>query len=75
MNIAIKTAHTNIIKETNGIFCNSTRRNLGQDPDGHCGRVRNTVMNPQWQPMTDEDWEWVNYGRLPKPVDTPAQKQ
>ncbi len=32
-------------------------------------------MNPQWQPMTDEDWEWVNYGRLPKLVDTPAQKQ
>ena len=24
----------------------------------------------QWQPMTDEDWEWVNYGTLPKPVDT-----
>ena len=27
----------------------------------------------QWQPMTDEDWEWVNYGtlpsKLPKPVD------
>lgn len=23
----------------------------------------------QWQPMTDEDWEWVNYGTLPKPVD------
>ena len=20
--------------------------------------------------MTDEDWEWVNYGTLPKPVDT-----
>lgn len=19
-----------------------------------------------WQPMTDEDWEWVNYGTLPK---------
>lgn len=19
-----------------------------------------------WQPMTDEDWEWVNYGRLPQ---------
>jgi hypothetical protein len=18
-----------------------------------------------WQPMTDEDWEWVNYGKLP----------
>jgi hypothetical protein len=28
----------------------------------------------QWQPMTDEDWEWVNHGKLPqnpKPVDTP----
>jgi hypothetical protein len=27
----------------------------------------------QWQPMTDEDWEWVNHGtlpaKLPKPVD------
>ena len=23
----------------------------------------------QWQPMTDEDWEWVNYGTLPKLVD------
>ena len=23
----------------------------------------------QWQPMTDEDWEWVNHGTLPKPVD------
>ena len=26
-----------------------------------------------WLPMTDEDWEWVNYGKLPnqpKPVDT-----
>jgi hypothetical protein len=22
-----------------------------------------------WQPMTDEDWEWVNYGRIPKSVD------
>jgi hypothetical protein len=22
-----------------------------------------------WQPMTDEDWEWVNHGTLPKPVD------
>jgi hypothetical protein len=31
----------------------------------------------QWQPMTDEDWEWVNYGKLPakspKPVDTPVK--
>ena len=26
-----------------------------------------------WTPMTDEDWDWVNYGRLPKPVDTPAK--
>ena len=25
-----------------------------------------------WQPMTDEDWEWVNYGTLPKPVDIPV---
>ena len=23
----------------------------------------------QWQPMTDEDWEWVNYGTLPKSFD------
>lgn len=23
----------------------------------------------QWQPMTDEDWEWVNYGKLPKPIE------
>ena len=23
----------------------------------------------QWQPMTDEDWEWVNYGKLPKSVE------
>jgi len=22
--------------------------------------------------MTDEDWEWVNYGTLPKPVDIPV---
>jgi hypothetical protein len=21
---------------------------------------------PMWLPMTDEDWEWVNYGRLPQ---------
>ena len=31
----------------------------------------------QWQPMTDEDWEWVNYGKLPvklpKPVDIPVK--
>jgi hypothetical protein len=27
----------------------------------------------QWQPMTDEDWEWVNYGKLPKPVDKPVK--
>ena len=35
----------------------------------------------QWQPMTDEDWEWVNYGKLPaklpaklpKQVDTPVK--
>jgi hypothetical protein len=27
----------------------------------------------QWQPMTDEDWEWVNYGTLPKPVDIPVK--
>ena len=27
----------------------------------------------QWQPMTDEDWEWVNSGKLPKPVDTPVK--
>jgi hypothetical protein len=27
----------------------------------------------QWQPMTDEDWEWVNHGKLPKPVDTPVK--
>jgi hypothetical protein len=25
-----------------------------------------TSMN-QWIPMTDEDWEWVNYGKLPTP--------
>jgi hypothetical protein len=23
--------------------------------------------------MTDEDWEWVNYGTLPKPIDTPIK--
>jgi hypothetical protein len=23
--------------------------------------------------MTDEDWEWVNYGTLPKPVDIPVK--
>jgi len=22
----------------------------------------------QWQPMTDEDWEWVNHGTLPNPL-------
>jgi hypothetical protein len=27
----------------------------------------------QWQPMTAEDWEWVNCGKLPKPVDTPVK--
>ena len=27
----------------------------------------------QWQPMTDEDWEWVNHGTLPKPVDKQAK--
>ena len=27
----------------------------------------------QWQPMTDEDWEWVNHGTLPKPVDIPVK--
>jgi hypothetical protein len=31
----------------------------------------------QWQPMTDEDWEWVNHGtlptKLPKPVDIPVK--
>ena len=29
----------------------------------------------QWQPMTDEDWEWVNHGTLPKPVDIPVKTQ
>jgi len=23
--------------------------------------------------MTDEDWEWVNHGTLPKPVDIPVK--
>ena len=27
----------------------------------------------QWQPMTNEDWEWVNHGKLPKPVDKPSK--
>jgi len=27
----------------------------------------------QWQPMTDEDWEWVNYGTLPKSIDIPIK--
>ena len=29
----------------------------------------------QWQPMTDEDWEWVNFGKLPKPVDNKPKPQ
>ena len=31
----------------------------------------------QWQPMTDEDWEWVNYGTLPKskPINTPVKSE
>lgn len=29
----------------------------------------------QWQPMTDEDWEWVNYGTLPTPVDIPVESE
>jgi hypothetical protein len=24
------------------------------------------VDTTNWLPMTDEDWEWVNYGKLPK---------
>ena len=37
-----------------------------QEPAEHkeCGINMNN--NPTWQPMTDEDWEWVNYGRLPQ---------
>jgi hypothetical protein len=27
----------------------------------------------QWQPMTDDDWEWVNYGTLPKSVDNQSK--
>ncbi len=33
-----------------------------------------TRSKTNWQPMTDEDWEWVNHGKLPnqpKPVDIP----
>jgi hypothetical protein len=27
----------------------------------------------QWQPMTDEYWEWVNHGTLPKPLEAPIK--
>jgi len=32
------------------------------------------MLTNNWQPMTDEDWDWVNHGKLPnhpKPVDIP----
>ncbi len=29
-----------------------------------CGTKMNN--KPMWLPMTDEDWDWVNYGRLPQ---------
>jgi hypothetical protein len=25
-----------------------------------------TMDTTNWLPMTDEDWDWVNYGKLPK---------
>jgi hypothetical protein len=28
----------------------------------------------QWQPMTDEDWEWVNYGTLAMAKDMVQQE-
>lgn len=33
----------------------------------------NLKVGYEWQPMTDEDWEWVNHGTLPKSVDIPVK--
>ena len=45
----------------------SVLKRLGaQEPAEYKDYGINMNSKPTWQPMTDEDWEWVNFGKLPQ---------